>query len=242
MYAQGLLVYFYWSGYLNHLPMVIPFIGIQLFLMIYMIQRELVADKVLFSKAVRFGLIVIALFSVMLLDKNMKNYYAEKRTFQRNFLTHRTYAWEFDRAHLISTIDPKPLQDSVSLIQKYSQGDNAAICIISQYDNILPFLAHRYSSLPFFDMSWFLLSAREHALAVDKINEQKPEYIFVDSGIDKAAIDPWDILFNTIGQKLERESHFGRYAELRKIFDNVKGDYEKTEGGQLISVYKRKSI
>lgn len=240
IYSQGLFVYYYWSGLNNHLPMVMPFVGLQLMLMIHIsenllsggstaIQRTLDVTKyILFA--------VVSLFALL----NAKDFYMEKVRLQRSFTFHRIHNWEFDRARLITTINPEPVRESINLIKKYSP-DERGIFIISKYDNLFPFLSARYSRMPFFEMHWHLFSESESREAIERIRGSKPDFIFVDSNIDRYDIDPWAQIYYEMSVIKERASRIERYAELYKLFLAVKGDYEKVEEGTLISVYRRKT-
>ena len=81
-------------------------------------------------------------------------------------------------------MNPAYFVDSISLIQAYAPTNNA-IHLISKYDNLLPFLAKKYSAMPFFDLQWFLLTDKEVNLCIERIQTQKPPYLFVDTDIER---------------------------------------------------------
>lgn len=239
IYSQGLFVYYYWSGLNNHLPMVMPFVGLQLMLMIHISENLLSGGSTAIrrtldvTKYVLFA--VVSLFALL----NAKDFYMQKVRFQRSFTFHRIHNWEFDRARLVTTINPEPVRESINLIKKYSP-DERGIFMISKYDNLLPFLSARYSRMPFFEMHWHLFSENESTEAIERIHGSKPDFIFVDSNIDRYDIDPWGQIYYEMSVIQERASRIERYAELYKLFLAVQGDYEKVEEGTLISVYRRK--
>ncbi len=240
-YTQGLFVYFYWSGLINHLFFAVRMAGLQLFLMIYMAEKGLFRNA---EKARKFvGAVKGATFTILLftLCFAVAFFYSEKIQFDRNFVNHKIYNWQFSRAHLITTINPEPIKNSINLIQKYSTSDKG-IYIISKYDNLLPLLAERYSKMPFFDFElvWHLFSEKESNQVIKSLRSQMPDYLFVDTNIDNYRDDPWAKLFNNEWLVDERISRIGRYTELYNIFKSVSRDYEKVEEGTLLSVYKRK--
>ena len=163
-----------------------------------------------------------------------------KRQYEKIFEHHKTYEWNMDRAHIVSTMNPLYFQNGVDLIQKYSQGENG-IYIVSEYDNFLPFLAHKYSLMPFFDMKWYLITPKELNKSIKTLQVNKPEYIFVDTGIDRNVnneiIDP---KLPGIGY-LYQESvwRVQRLKLLNEVFQRVSSEYQLIETGNLISVYKR---
>ena len=153
--------------------------------------------------------------------------------------SHQIYEWNLDRAKLTSTMDPRYFQNGVELIQKYSQGPK--IHIISKYDNFLPFLAGRYSAMPYFEMSKFLISPRETALCVERLLTDRPEYLFVDTDIRRDYVvdmvhrfSPWAGL-NSISRYRVAQMQL-----MQKVFATVQDQYELVEQGLILSVYKRR--
>jgi len=239
MYTQGLLVYFYWSGLINHLFSAIPLAGLQLFLMIYMAEKELFRNTQKVQKLL--SILKGATFTILIFTLCLAGalFYKEKILFKKNFVNHKTYNWQFSRANLVTTINPEPIKNSIDLIQKYSTNDKG-IYIVSKYDNLLPFLAERYTKMPFFELSWHLFSKRESNQAIEALRSQMPYYLFVDTNIDNYRNDPWAKLFNNAWMVDERISRMERYTRLYEIFKSVSDDYEKIDEGELISVYKRR--
>ena len=154
--------------------------------------------------------------------------------------THKTFEWNLDRAALTSTMDPKYFEEGVALIKRYSLGPH--IYIVSKYDNFLPFLARRYSAMPFFEVNSFLATPRDTQACIERIVSDQPDVLFVDTDIQrdytvdivhKAA--PFNGLHNV------SRHHVAQMRTMQKIFFAVKDDYELVEKGLLLSVYKRKT-
>lgn len=239
LYFQALLVYYYWSGFINHFWPIFPIMGLQILAMAKMLERSPFLDykwvKVVCS-------CVILAISITLLTNSLKTYYKQKKIYTKIFTTHKVYSWDFERAKIRSTIDPAPLSDSVTLLQKYSgSGDkDKGVIIISVFDNILPLLAERYSLMPFFEMQWFLISKKEVDASVLRIKQLKPEYIFVGHEVESDQFsDPWSHIFDESFAEAERASSRGRLAELRNVFKAFSLDYIPIEKGPLLTVYKR---
>ena len=240
MYSQIALAYYFWSGLINHLPPVFAFVWLQLLLTLDLLREKTAGRGNFWEKTISMGVqAVVILVAGGVLFFGLR-FYNEKNWFQANFANHSVYQWTFDRAKLISTIPPRLIQDSVALIQKYSPKDRPGMYIISRYDGLLPFLAHRFSAMPFFEMISFLYSERERDEAVRRIRDHKPEYLFADRSIQFPWEDRWAVLNHSEFFLKERASHFGRHEVLREIFLRVRDGYEKIEDGGLISVYKRK--
>ncbi len=112
-------------------------------------------------------------------------YYSTRHRYLKVFDDHQVYRWDLPTARFSSTMDPEPFEAAVRLIKKYAAA-GPAVHIVSKYDNFLPILAGKYSAMPFFDVPWFLLTPKENAACVDRIERDRPEYLFVDSDIDRS--------------------------------------------------------
>lgn len=245
LYSQGLFVYFYWSGLVNHLPMVTPFIALQLFTALFLVESETLSRDGALSPG--FSRLKQAVFVLVLacLPLSATRFYLGmfgERTFAENFDMHRKYAWNSNRARLISTIDPQPLKESLSQIGRYSGGENG-IYILSQYDNLIPLLSGKYSRFQFFELPWYLVTAEAGMKSAALLERDKPEHIFVDNDIPDEKPDLWTLSYGAdrILSK-ENESRLGRLKELRKIFRSVSSNYTLVEKGPLLSVYRLKPV
>ena len=237
LYSQGLLVYGLWGGTDKHLLNVASVLVLSgvVFLKILIDRSRLKRyEQVLVS-----ALIVGALGFVYV--PGLFAYYTTKSEYEEVFTTHRTYEWNLEKAQFRSTMDPKYFVESVFLIQQYANSENG-IYIISKYDNLLPFLAKKYSAMPFFDVQWFLLTDKEVRLCIERIQNQKPPYLFVDRDIERNLND--EIVRTGIplvlmpgGESLLRVQ---RLNLLKDIFAAVKDDYELEMSSGLLAVYKRK--
>ena len=237
LYSQGLLVYGLWGGTDKHLlniASVLVLSGV-VFLKILIDRSRLKRyEQVLVS-----ALIVGALGFVYV--PGLFAYYTTKSEYEEVFATHRTYEWNLERAQFRSTMDPKYFVESVSLIQQYADSENG-IYIISKYDNVLPFLAKKYSAMPFFDVQWFLLTDKEVRLCIERIQNGKPPYLFVDRDMERnlnGEISVAEIPFvdSAGGESLLRVQ---RLNLLKDVFAAVKDDYELEMSRGLLTVYKRK--
>jgi len=242
VYSQGLMVYYYWSGLTNHFHPISHFMFLQAFLMLFILKRS--GNRFIRSEKNipdRLGMAIALVATLIVLPFSIYNYSNEKAGFIANFKNHRIYQWELDRAAVLSTADPEMIARSVSLIRKYSPESSPGVFILSKHDNILPFLAHRYSAMPIFELSSYLFSRKERDIAVARIRDRKPEYLFVDTNIDGFRKDPWESVYFGSFMENERLSRLGRYAVMADIFHQVKADYYKIEQECLLSVYKRKA-
>lgn len=237
LYVQGLLLYAVWhydsAGLRCRSHIYIMTIG----LMIFTVRNRFSESWKAYSAILLIGYI---LFSY---TESVKVFDRSKKRFEFVFSKHRTYQWDMDRAHIISTMNPLYFQNGVDLINKYSTKKNG-IYIISEYDNFLPFLAGKYSNMPFFDLKWYLMTPKELSKSIVRLQTDKPEYIFVDTDIDRNLNNEIiDAHFPKINY-LHNESlwRVKRLKLLNNIFQKIAENYELIEKGYLISVYKRKAL
>lgn len=166
-----------------------------------------------------------------------------RKLFVRNFTQHETYKWDMPRTHFISTMDPLYFNGAIKLIQKYSP-ETKGVYIISKYDRFLPFISERYSAMPFIDLEWFLITQNELDRVVGCIREKMPEYLFVDTDIDRDFLQTQVIAPDSRYADLRDESLWRaqRLDNLKTVFDAVRSDYEKIETAGLLTVCRRKSL
>ena len=241
-YTQGLFVYFYWSGLINHLPIVGPFIALQLFLALFLLESEpqarpgvLSPGFFMFKRAAVIIMLVCVPFSAIRFYLG----YFGGRTYAENFTVHWNYDWDFGRASLVSTIDPRPLKEGLSLVARYSSESEKGIYLLSKYDNLIPFLSGKYNRLPFFEMTWYLIREKTGLQVAAQLEREKPEYIFADSDITDEKLDRWTRAYGEDPIiKKENDSRLGRLKELKKIFRAVSPYYILVEKGPLLSVYR----
>lgn len=236
VYAQGVLIYYIWGGDEKHLLNIasIPIFGAAVFL-------KLTIDD---SSGRRFQKVVLACLTAIVVlgiyAPGLVSYYKARHEYTSLFRNHKTYDWTLEMAQFRSTMDPLYFVDAISLIHEYAPSNNA-IHLISKYDNFVPFLAGKYSAMPFFDLQWFLLSTKEVALSVERIKKNKPQYLFVDTDIERDFNG--EILLGglqSIGfpgeESLQRVQ---RLHLLQEVFRAIKKEYVPVKEGVLLTVYKR---
>jgi hypothetical protein len=233
LYSQVLFVYCVWGGTINHVLNVSPIFLLTLVVFLRLIVQNGNRLKEYVPAIVSAGIVIFVLSGMY--------YYLDHHMYNGVFTQHKTFQWNMDRAKFESTMDPKYFENGVELINKYSKDENG-IYILSRYDYFLPFLANKYSAMPFFDLQWFLLTQKEVQLCIDKINSAKPKYLFIDTDIERPLMSDvvskhyatWDILYE------ESLMRVGRLEEVRKVYLAEKAVYEPIEKGYLITVYVRK--
>lgn len=237
LYAQALLLYVVWhfnsDGFKSRAHIYILTIGLLLYS-----YRSTSADKL---KSHTLAPITLAVTVIYIISAS--TVLEQKREYQAIFSNHVTYDWEFDKARIQTTMPPDHFKESIDLIQKHVQSEKG-IYIISDYDAILPYLAGRYSLMPFFDLKWYLITPKEVSYTKILLEERKPEYIFVDTNHSRNFNnDIIDSSYPDIGY-LHEESvwRVQRLKLLYSIFTAISPAYELIETGKMISVYRRKGV
>ena len=242
-YNQFLLAYYFWSGLLSHFVFSLYFLALQIFIMLFIL-----AQSPRLARFARWGAYLCVGLSVLLVVSSGYYFYCDKnlgkKLFSDNFKNHQTYQWDLKRAKIISTIDPQPIADSLALIQEYSPMRHSGIYIISKYDNLLPFMAGRYSLMPHFSLAGYLMNEKAFRAAVNTIKSAAPLYFYVDKDIEAEPNDLWVEMMSTeeASEFLSREraARFDRCALLKNIFEEVSSGYSKIGEKGLLAVYKRK--
>ena len=237
-YAQGLLVYFVWNPAPNHVTSLGP---------IWALLGAMFAKYALFwtqekdeNRIITLSVIAIALIVYV---PTFAHYIVDQRNYYREFEDHKTYQWDFPTAKFVTTMDPMYFKDAVELIQKYEK--NKGIYILSKYDNIIPYIAGKYSAMPFVEVGLSLVTDKEMKQCIEAINDNRPEILFIDTDISRSYLGDVYEPENKITIWLKTyDSSQGRAMVLKnfqRLYGELKEKYQLLEKGLLISVYKRRS-
>jgi hypothetical protein len=173
-------------------------------------------------------------------------YQKELRNYDRIFKSHQLYQWPFKNASFISTMNPALFEEAASMLKQYSP-NSKAVYIISKYDDILPMLANKYSSMPYNELLTNLVSGKEVDAAANAILTNKPTVLYVDSDIghnldlNSPVERSNDVvhLYDLFGSAAIREGDI--LSGLDKVYMKITPEYKKCASGRLISVYCRQS-
>jgi|GEM_PF-6086282 len=241
-YSQGLFLYYTWGNTQPHILNIAP-----LLVLCAVLYLKLVFERTSFKEYQKPLLLVLIVASFgFVYIPGCFAYYSSKRTFDENFIDHKAFKWNLEKGTFTSTMDPKPFEDSISLVKEFS-GANSAIYIISKYDNYIPFLADRYSAMPFFDVQWFVITTKESDLCIERIKSEKPRYLFVDTDIERNLNG--DIIRGIVSKEANFNKGIGpesrlrvvRLGVLQRIFHAIKDDYIPVKKGILLTAYQRKA-
>jgi hypothetical protein len=235
LYSQGIMLYYIWGATDVHFLNLAP-----IYALTFIVILKLFVDNSTFTKH-QHSIVVVCLIPCLLFYAGgMYNYYKQKNQYDAVFADHKVYEWNFERAKFTSTMDPKYFENSVALIEKYAPNENG-IYMISRFDNFIPFLSNKYSNMPYPDTAWFLNTGKEVNDSIHSILENKPEFIFVDTDIERnrqtEIVNEGAIEVGRMSK--ESELRVLRLDELKKVFLGVKEQYQLVEKSELISVYKK---
>ena len=238
-YSQGVLLYFLRSAASVHLYAMLPVFALTVLLALQLFFETIYSNS---RKKQRLASWVIVVFSFIFFLGNLYPFeHSRKETIGR-LQDRQSYYWTLPNTFFETTMPQAPFAEAANLINKYVSGP--AIYLISQYDNILPIVSDKYNKMPFVDMQWYLFTPKEFNLAVDTIKKDKPEYLFVDADIQRNFF--LDIIRKetpVIGYLYEESIwRAERLTQMQNIFKEIQNDYEPIESGELITVYKRKTV
>jgi hypothetical protein len=236
VYLQGLVFYYVWHADNNGLLSRSHIYVLVLSLYIYDVWGER-RPSWGWKNSVVAGMIGVGM--VLYFDSS-SGMLKQKKKYEDIFATHKTYNWDFYRAKIESTIDPVYFDGAVKLMNKYS-GNTPSICMISKYDNVLLLLASKYTIMPMQDMKWYSVTEKELYYTIDLIKKAQPEYLYVDTDINRNYND--DVIksdalkFGYLSQESIWRAE--RMKIMARMFSRVSKDYKLVETGDLISVYKK---
>jgi hypothetical protein len=237
VYCQGLLVYYVWNTSRFHFLSLLPLMGLTMGVLLALtVEANPGFQRV--GKLVGCSALALSTFVFVL---GLGIYHGSRAQYERIFSTHQVHEWKFTRASIESTVDPAYFESAVQLLVKYAGGDDA-VYIISKYDNIVPFLAGKYSAMPFFELSRFTITESEIQRSAELITRAKPRFLFVDTDVTRSFLpDAIDAATEYVGflhgESVERAL---RLSALGEVFQRVKSQYELAEEGLLLSVYVRR--
>lgn len=238
IYLQLSLIYNIWYSDRGHLLVFAAawaFFGAMLF-------RELLSSCAQLKKVEYYVLVVLVawVFAFFYMPLSI-TYVKSEDQYLTIFKEHKVYYWNIPTAKFYSTMDPRPFYDAIRLINKYS--DKKGIYIISKYDNSLPFFAKKYSEMPFLQTDLSIVSDKEMQIAINAILTAKPDYLFVDSDIERNRVGDTSWLNDPLLSPDIYALGRGRVLvldNLSALFAAVKSSYRPIEQGQIITVYKLK--
>lgn len=238
LYTQGMVIYYVWNSGIHHLLALAP-----IWVLMFLVMLKLGFEELKLQRHQKTVLMAAgALVMVFLYLPSLTWFYLARLQDASSFKSHKTFAWQFPTATIQTTMEPMYFTDSVNLIQKYSRENK--IYIISKYDNFLPFLARKYSAMPFVEVATSLVSPKEINRCVNAILLNKPEYIYVDTDINRNLngdiYNELDPVARTWGIYSESFSRVKVLNLEKQVFDGVRAQYEPVQKGLLITVYKRK--
>jgi hypothetical protein len=238
-FLQLEFIYYIWYPSYHHLLNTAP-TGVFLVLTWWGLYSR-IEDRDLQCKTTTLGFVpLIVLLSIYAVT--LGYFYLDRGSYEKISTNHQLYHWNFKHAVFDSTMDPELFSQTMALIYKYEK--QPSMYLISKYDLILPVLVHKYNKIPTINLVLDLLSYRDIAKVVNKIQRDRPVYLFIDTDITRS--------FSTeiihIADRLARHGHYeeslGRVSALenvRNVYFQIIAFYEPVQYGNLITVYKRKA-
>lgn len=240
-YTQCIWLYFIWYTNISHF-MSVSIVGVFGFLLLLREASDYIAEKVSASLGRIEYFISFCLLLFCLIAGSV--YFFFMSQYNKVFEEHRLYHWSFKHAHFVSTMNPDKVQSAVNAINDYASSLENSIYIISKYDSLLPFLANKYTAMPYLELATSLISSDQVSLAQQAILEAQPKYLFVDTDIKKTGFgDIVDSTSPTADLINEQGLSYGRVLVLqmlREVFNGIESDYRPILQTELITVYEHR--
>lgn len=241
IYCQLLGVYFVWYPQTHHLfSLAAPYLLLLISMVDLWDTNQSYGNDNYNPPAIYTYFTPLLLVAVLILSVG---YYRDKSLYEKNFDYHKIYNWDFKKASFQSTMDPTLFEEASELIKKYASGNG--IFLISKYDNILPVLAGKYNKMPFNELPTNLVTEKEISMAAAAVLDNKPHYVFVDSGIEDylngEVFVKDDPCYKEFKHNYLYESSLSRVmvlSNLKKVYDDFKQFYRPVEKSKLITVYE----
>ncbi|MCQ8118184.1 hypothetical protein [Methylomonas rosea] len=235
-YGGASLIYFIWNPAPNHIFSLGSIFAV-LFVLLLKTCISSFGSQEIELKVSKFSsmILFIALLPLIMFFLIQQNGYINY------FKSHVMYNWQFDTAKFETTMEPTLFSQAVDIIKKYSSGSE--IYLISKYSNILPWLSGKYNSVPYNELALELVSGREVLNTIEFISKKQPEYIFVDTDINRTSFgdvyNPSNLLVGYLGVGgLSRDKAL-LFENLRLVTDSLLQNYKVVESGALVTVYKK---
>lgn len=171
----------------------------------------------------------------------IKKFLMPYQHYQQN---HRVYLWDFKHAQFKTDMDPKPFQNALSLLQKYSDTPN--IIMISKYDTILLWLSDHYNDIPYRSLGIDLPTQNEEEITLSAIQKSRSCYLFVDADINSSHFGDISFMPSSIPEPyssavdIRNNDIFAvkTYHTITRVFHQIAPQYHLIEHGDLIDVYQ----
>ena len=236
-YLQEFCLYYLWMSNIDHFLHLLPIIIFYIVVLLLIIKELLYYrnyDQKIIDRLCSFALVYLSIASIFFLNF----YVGAKYFYTKDSKYNVVYEWKNPKVKIISSVSEKFFDNVVALIKKYSPNQNG-ITIISKYDNIVPFMANKYSNFKYSDLQWMLVGEKEYNLVLGDIRDNKPEFIFVDTDVER---DFENDYYPFLDDKFKHQAimRIARLNKLKELFQSVKSEYKKVDSSDLITVWQRK--
>jgi hypothetical protein len=176
LYASFLSIYAIWNPSPNHKAVVLLCSVIPITTIVIWIANQRKHETGA-TGYLRYLTIVLVFIMFGFFFENQVKY----KKFMQVFRDHVTFDWRFKGFHGISTAEPKIVNDSVALIDRYQP--TGRLMIISRYDTLFQVLMNRNGMIPYVELPGSIITLGHLEEISQKILAMKPSFLFVDKDI-----------------------------------------------------------
>lgn len=232
IYLNIILIHFVW----NTCVIYYQFFIFPAFMAILLLIVSLIKN----SKKLNIIKYTILVLTIVFFSTSYNHFQQSKQVYMNIFKDHITYKWNFPRAHFYTTMPPEPFTDIEALLNKYAPEQK--VYYLSKYDFMLPVLFGKSNAFKFGQIAWFVVTDTERNSVINTIQNEKPEYLFVDTNIDIES-QLWTVnnyfILNSEELFNENKRRIQMLKEVDIIYRKIISDYTPIESSELITVYKR---
>ena len=232
VYAALATIYAIWNPSPNHVAVILMCAVIPLTAFLLWIVESSSRDKITPRYFLKYSAVIsIAILAFMIVGRQ-----TDRRQFEIIFDDHQVMRWVFPALTGSSTADPKVMQESITLIEKYQP--EGRILLLSRYDHLLPILTNRLPLLPYVELPSALVSQEMIKKIAARVLQSNAPFLYADK--DLLDEREWQITYGKDGKADSGAAHrVASLAALGQVFHRIAPCYKPGEARGALQVWHR---
>jgi len=230
-YCSLSAVYLVWYPSVHHLILMLPVLGLAVTLLYGPFMSRVPRMDVLGPITIVVVLGCVSLLGVQRLW--------EAWTEALVFSTHDVHDWNLPAGQIRSTAEPMLVEKTIDQITRNEPG--VLVNILSPWEILVLQLAGKANGGPYAVTFDSFLFKDDFRILVDNIIKSPSPILFVDTRIMNGYYEGRLSRGTTMTDLIPaQDARIAAHAALRKVFEKIKGCYQRIEDGPLLTVYRRK--
>ena len=232
VYAALATIYALWNPSPNHAAVIWMCAVIPLTAFFLWIVELASRDKVLSHYFLKYSAVISFFILAFMIVGNQ----TVLRQFEEIFDNHQVMRWTFPGLTGSSTADPKVMQESVALIEKYQP--KGRILLISRYDSLLQILTNRLPLLPYVELPGAVVSREMVEKIAARVLQSNAQFLYADK--DLLDEREWQIPYDNEGEPDSGAANrVASLAALGQVFHRIAHCYTPGEAQGALRVWHR---